>query len=37
MKAYLDGVLVTRTWDGRIEGADECTQLWRKYDNFTFN
>ena len=25
----VDGVLGTQTWDGRMEGADESTELWR--------
>ena len=25
----VDGMLGTRTWGGRIEGADESTELWR--------
>ena len=29
IKAYLDGVLGTRAWGGRMEGSDESTELWR--------
>ena len=25
----MDGVLGTQTWDGKMEGADESTELWR--------
>ena len=31
---YIDGVLGTRTWGGRVVGADESTELWRHPRDF---
>ena len=32
----VDGVLGIRTWGGRMVGADESTELWRRPDNRLF-